>query len=227
MYFLCNLGSINNTIIHECVHWDRHRKAFKLEQLFNQETSCIRCEVVVGAATGISQKSTDFMERQANQLAPRIQMPREPFTVKVKEYITSYMCQLGTKHKIDVMEQVIEMLVVDFGVYRQAAKIRLIEQDFESVIGTFIYVDGHYVRPHSFRKGAIEIYQTYTISNLDAAIQRFANLELREKTSNGDYLFVDNHYVYNAPLYVGQDSNSNLELTGYARSHMDECCLCF
>lgn len=28
-YFLRNLGSYNLTIVHECVHWDRHRKAFK------------------------------------------------------------------------------------------------------------------------------------------------------------------------------------------------------
>ena len=32
-YFLRNLGSVNNTIVHECVHWDQHRKAFELERL--------------------------------------------------------------------------------------------------------------------------------------------------------------------------------------------------
>lgn len=25
-YFLYNLGKVNNTIVHECVHWDLHRK---------------------------------------------------------------------------------------------------------------------------------------------------------------------------------------------------------
>lgn len=33
-YFMRNLGSVNNTIIHECVHWDKHRKAFELERLY-------------------------------------------------------------------------------------------------------------------------------------------------------------------------------------------------
>lgn len=32
-FFLRNLGSVNNTIVHECVHWDKHRKAFELERL--------------------------------------------------------------------------------------------------------------------------------------------------------------------------------------------------
>lgn len=115
----------------------------------------------------------------------------------------------------------------DFGVSRQAVKIRLVELGFEEAVGTLTYVDGHYVKPHGFRKGAIALNQTFTISAQDAAIQRFVNLELREKTQNGDYLFVDNHFVYNAPLYVTPNADGKLELTDYARSHMDECCLAF
>lgn len=115
----------------------------------------------------------------------------------------------------------------DFDVSRQAAKIRLVELGFEEAIGTFNYVDGHYVKPHGFRKGSIKINQTFTLSAQDASVQRFSNLELREKTADGDYLFVDNHYVYNAPFYVGYDADGKLELTDYARAHMDECYLAF
>ena len=46
VYLLRNIGSVNTTIIHECVHWDKHRKAFILEQLYNETASCISCEVV-------------------------------------------------------------------------------------------------------------------------------------------------------------------------------------
>lgn len=63
-------------------------------------------------------------------------------------------------------------------------------------------MDGHYVKPHGFKKGSLKLNQTFTISAQDAAIERFVNLNLREKTENGDYLFVENHFVYNAPLYV-------------------------
>lgn len=34
-FLLRNLGCVNNTIVHECVHWDRHRKAFELERLYD------------------------------------------------------------------------------------------------------------------------------------------------------------------------------------------------
>lgn len=227
MYLLRNLGSVNNTIIHECVHWDKHRKAFALERLFNPDASFISCEVVGGAASPLAKKSTEFMEHQANQLAPRIQMPAEPFRAKAKEYITRFMRETDARHTIDVMETVIRQLESDFGVSKQAAKIRLVELGIEEAVGTFTYLDGHYVKPHSFRKGAIKLNQTFSIGAQDAAVQRFVNPELRKLTENGDYLFIDNHYVYNAPLYVESGADGKLELTGYARAHMDECCLAF
>lgn len=81
-FLLRNLGSRNNTIIHECVHWVEHRKVFELERLFNASATCISCEVVGGAAASVAKKATEMMERQANALAPRIQMPAEPFKAK-------------------------------------------------------------------------------------------------------------------------------------------------
>ncbi|NCB27555.1 MAG: XRE family transcriptional regulator [Bacteroidia bacterium] len=167
------------------------------------------------------------MEHQANQLTPRIQMPAEPFRVKAKEYITHFMRETDARHTIDVMETVIRQLESDFGVSKQAAKIRLVELGIEEAVGTFTYLDGHYVKPHSFRKGAIKLNQTFSIGAQDAAVQRFVNPELRKLTENGDYLFIDNHYVYNAPLYVESGADGKIELTGYARAHMDECCLAF
>ena len=226
-YLLRNLGSVNNTIIHECVHWVEHRKVFELEKLYNASVSCISCEVVGGASASVAKKATELMERQANRLAPRIQMPAEPFTAKAKEHIAWFMRETNARHDNEVMEKVIVALEADFVVSKQAAKIRLVELGFDQAIGTFTYLDGHYVKPHGFRKGALKVNQTFSLSAQDAAVERFVNPELRTLTDSGDYLFIDNHYVYNAPLYVGKDESGRLDLTDYARSHMDECCLAF
>ena len=59
MYLLRNLGSVNNTIVHECVHWVEHRKVFELEKLYNTEASSISCEVAGGASTKVACKSTE------------------------------------------------------------------------------------------------------------------------------------------------------------------------
>ena len=137
------------------------------------------------------------------------------------------MREMGARHEIEVMEAVIQQLATDFVVSRQSVKIRLVELGFEAAIGTFTYIDDHYVKPYSFRKGAIRVDQTFSISAQDAAIQRFINPELRKLTETGDYLFIDNHFVYNTTLYVETDVDGQLDLTAYARSHMDECCLVF
>lgn len=226
-FLLRSLGSYNNTIIHECVHWAKHRKVFELEKLFNDDASCISCEVVGGAASSASKQATEMMERQANQLAPRIQMPAGPFRAKANEYITKFMKETNARHEVDVMEMVITQLETAFGVSKQAAKIRLVELGFESAIGTYTFLDGHYVKPHAFRRGSLKVNQTFSISAQDAGVERFLNQELKELTQSGDYLFIDNHFVYNAPLYVDRHENGQLILTEYARTHMDECCLVF
>lgn len=224
---LRTVGAVNNTIIHECVHWVKHRKVFELERLYNENVSCISCEVVGGAASEIAQKATEQMEKQANWLTPRIQMPEKQFKQHANYLIERAMIENEVSDSIEVLEQVIIELAADFQVSRQAAKIRLVELGVDEAIGTFNYVDGHYVKPHSFARGLLKSNQTFTISGQDAAIERFKNPELREKTATGDYLFVDNHFVYNAPEYVCANSDGELELTQYALTHMDECCLIF
>ena len=227
VFLLRNLGALNNTIIHECVHWDKHRKVFLLEKLYNAAASGISCEVVCGAKAEMARQATEKMEQQANWLTPRIQMPAAPFKARATELIAKFMRETHAAHEIDVMEMVIEQLVVDYQVSKQAAKIRLVELGIESAVGTFTSVDGHYVRPHSYTKGAIQRNQTFTIGDQDAIIQRMVNPALRSLTGDGDYLYVENHFVYNAPLYVERDIGGHLQLTDYARSHMDECCLVF
>lgn len=66
-YFLRNLGAVNNTIVHECVHWDKHRKAFELERLYNSSASKIKCQVA-GGVKDSNRDATDWMEWQANAL---------------------------------------------------------------------------------------------------------------------------------------------------------------
>ena len=36
-FFMRNIGCTHNTIIHECIHWDKHYKFFELQKLINPE----------------------------------------------------------------------------------------------------------------------------------------------------------------------------------------------
>lgn len=69
-------------------------------------------------------------------------MPQTPFRAKANEYIATFLRETDAQYEMDVMEMVIDQLAVDFGVSKQAAKIRLVELGFDGAIGTFNYVDG-------------------------------------------------------------------------------------
>ena len=226
-FFLRGLGSMNNTIIHECVHWDKHRKAFELERLYNSEAKQIKCKVVGGTKDATRWSATEIMEWQANALTPRIQMPYTQTKVKAVELIQQYKHMMQTGDTINVIEAVIDEVAAFFVVSRAAAKIRLIDLGFEEAVGTFTYIDGRYVKPHSFKKGTLQRNQTFSISSSDAAIQSIVNPELSEEIPNGKFLFVDSHFCINHPKYIAVDENGIPSMTDYARLHADECCLIF
>lgn len=226
-FLLRNLGSVNNTIVHECVHWDRHRKAFQLERLYNEKATQIKCEVVGGVRNTGAACSTDWMERQANALAPKILMPMDMFKRKSIERIKHYQKALNKTEIVDVLEPVIMDLSAFYNVSLCAAKIRLVEAGYEEAIGVYTYIDGHYVRPYHFKKGSITRKQTFTIGVRDVAIQRMVNRDFTVLLESGDYIFVENHMCFNSSKYITCDEQGNAILTEYARLHVDECCLVF
>lgn len=224
--FQRNLGAYNNTIVHECVHWEFHKKAFALEQLFNEDASLIKCKVVGGIA-GKSTDETRWMEWQANSLAPKIQMPLVQFKRKASETIRKYRDKLGIFELCELMPYVIEDLATFFMVSRMAAKIRMIDAGYEEATGAFTYIDGHYVMPFAYKKGSLQPNQTYSISVQDAAILSVSNPTLRDNIRDGSYIYVDSHFVLNHPRYLFYDPDGNVQMTDYARYHAELCCLAF
>ena len=226
-FLLRNLGSVNNTIVHECVHWDQHRKAFELERLYNRDATQIKCLVIGGSKGSSDRTAADWMEWQANALAPRIQMPIGAFKTKAAEFIRKYQREMKAAHIVDVMEAVIDALAAFFVVSRHAAKMRMVDAGYEEAIGAFTFIDGHYVRPHAFKKGSLQKDQTYCISADDAQIIAFSDMRLADQSQKGSYIYVDSHMCLNDPKYVTRDENNVVQMTDYGRLHVDECCLVF
>ena len=226
-FFLRNVGSVNNTIVHECVHWDKHRKAFELERLYNENAAQIKCQVVGGIKDGKTRTATDWMEWQANTLAPRIQMPYRQAKIKAAELIRKYKNILRTDELVDIIQPVIDEMATFFCVSRLAAKIRMADLGYEEALGAFTYIDGHYVKPHAFKRGALKRNQTFSIGERDAIVESTMNPALREKIRSGRYVFADSHFCINHPKYIEYDEDGTAGLTDYARHHADECCLVF
>jgi len=226
--FLICLGALNNTIVHECVHWVFHKKAFALARLYNKDLTNISCKVTGGIVGNANEKNAvDWMEWQANALAPRIQMPLTTLKKRVDSIIKQYRSRFENFAMLDFIEPIIEELVITFGVSRLAAKIRLLDIGYDEAIGAFTYIDGHYVKAHKAKKGFLKPNQTFSIDAATAGILCITNLQLKADVEQGVFQYVDSHMVLNHSLYVEIGPDGNTQLTYYARSHMDECCLVF
>jgi hypothetical protein len=229
IFFLRSLGSWNNTIIHECVHWLKHRKHIELKRAAGDHASRISCQVTEMPPETKKRKrnDTEWMEWHANALAPRILMPRQPFKEKAEELISWHMKNSGTERLSDILPAVIMELSQFFEVSILSIRIRLMDVGYSEAVGALEYVDGQYVPTHSFASGAIGERQTFTVPMKEGLIQYAANPAFKAVIDNGDFVYIDGHYVINAPKYVVSNSFGIIEMTDYALANMDECCLSF
>lgn len=226
-FFMRNVGCVNNTIVHECVHWDRHSLFFELEKIFNPTAKVITCKVKEGKKTGNNGSPYDWMEWQANHLAPRILMPAKTTKEKIEELIGKNRKLLPNGTTADILESVIFELSGFFGVSIISAKIRMLDLGYKEAEGVYTYVDNHYILNYSFEQSALERGQTYTIGVQDLLIEYATNLKFRELVDSGSYIFVENHFCINESKYVKFNDLGVPALTDYARQYIDECCFIF
>lgn len=228
VYFMYNIGTANNTIIHECVHWDRHRRPFELQKLLTGDCNHISCEIVE-AYDGISQDASalKWMEWQANQLAPRILMPTE-MTKKVYHDALRDIYTANPRRRFgEIMEEAVGHLANFFQVSLLAAKIRLMELGYDIMQGTYVYCDGKYLPPFSFKKGTLEKNQTFIIDEKNAWYVLFMDPELRELYCDGKIVYANSMVCLNTPKYIELNESDMPILTAYALDHVDECCFIF
>lgn len=226
-------GSINNAIIHECIHWVYHRYAIELRRINDSSITNIRCLIDFKSSLN---DDNSIMERQARGIAPKVLLPKKQFILKAKEYIETnqnFRIHLLKKYyntkiielyddPIYSMDLVIDDLSQIFGVSKLAAKIRLSELGFNDAKGSLIYLDEHYVPCHKSFSDFLDLHETYAISS-----KQFSNLVQKSKVlnilyNNGKFIFVDNFFCINHPKFI-----YDKHLTPYARTHMDECYMVF
>jgi hypothetical protein len=167
------------------------------------------------------------MEWQANGIAPRILMPKSTTVQKIEELIGKHEVLLGKDNRLAVMEGVLFELADFFGVSRMAAKFRMIDLGYRDVEGVAMYVDDHYISSYAFAADSKNRSQTFSISLIDSFFEYFSNENFRNLINSGNFTYVDGHYVINDPKYVVRSPFGGLDLTDYAKLHVDECCLRF
>lgn len=134
-YLKRNLGSKHNTIAHECVHWVYHRR-YHLEaaKIDPSKATAYRCPVVPKSEEfKETWTDEDWMEWQANSIAPRILMPKQTVGTafqmildrsKKNAFVSAGLTSKG--------KYVIEQFAGFFQVSKQSAAIRLQELGYLS-----------------------------------------------------------------------------------------------
>lgn len=222
---LFSLGCQSFTIAHELIHFYLHRKAFSFAQLFNQSLSHIQCHVN-GNLLGVAYESrNNWMEIQANGIAPCLLMPKSVVAKRVGE-LEKYYKEKGIS-LLEYSEKIVKVIAKEFDVSIYTAKKRLYDLGYKFVEGTFNWVDGHYVRAYICSDGTTEEDETYTVSVNDFCDKIFDNSVISILISQGKFAFVENHLCIDKPQYIETNSYGESQLTDYARAHIEECCVKF
>ena len=224
VYFLRNVGSYNNTVIHECVHWYLHRKFFELDSLYNKQSRLISCRVDEGSSSDKHRTSYDWMEWQANALAPRILMPYAQAKSKAAEFFSR---NAQTCSGTDIIVETIVDMAEFFQVSKMAAKIRMLDLGYREAAGVFNYVNDAYAPPYAFKHTGLSDKQTFVI-DLQSLLSLYAtNTDFRKQLATGSYIYLDSVVCINNPKYVTVNADGCWQLTSYALQNMHECCLVF
>ncbi len=220
--YLRSYGSRNMTVAHECLHSYLHRPAFEFAKMINNDIHFIQCQVE-GVFSGEKNKSiTEWMEIQANGLAPCVLMPAE----MVRQYLKSIIPFYKSAHGGTVLSwinDVVQAVADEFEVTIYAARKRLIDLGYNFAIGAFNWIDGAYVRPYSFKKGFLNSNETFTVNPLDIYDKTINTPAVLPYIMEGSLQFVENHLCVNSDKYIEKDSSGKSILTDYALCNMDEC----
>ena len=228
VYYERTLGTVNFTVAHECFHWYRHQPYHALMKMLGANDKLgkiIQCSIGSNAKDSEKWKAMDWMEWQANGVAPHILMPTNTAKIKISELVEKYHIHFDGTDGYQI-EEMISELADFYGLSKQAVKMRIREMGYAKIDGAFTYVNGQYVTPFSFDASALSDNQSFTISSADLFKVYCLNKDFRKAIDTGRFVYIEGHVCLDNEKYIVR-SDGQIKLTQYALSHIDECCFAF
>ncbi|HFZ6320591.1 TPA: XRE family transcriptional regulator [Streptococcus agalactiae] len=224
--FKRNVGSYNNTVIHECVHWELHKVFHEVKMVLDKDHSQVSSWTEENLADSSMWTSLDWMEWQANGIALRILMPKVQTRIKIRELFQTLTLVNPDISRSELVQEVVDNLATFFEVSRQAAKIRMIDLGFKEANGVYNYLDDRYMHNFAFELEAFDKGSSYTITSNDLCFEYCFNESFRQIIDRNMFIYVDNHLCLKDKKFIYMTKDGPI-MTDYAYEHMDECCLIF
>lgn len=221
-----NVGSFNNTVIHECVHWELHKVFHEVRMILDNRHSVSSSWTEENQADSSMWSPLDWMEWHANGIAPRILMPKVQTKIKIRELFRTLTLVNPDISRSELVREVVDELAEFFNVSKQAAKIRMIDLGFKEANGVYNYLDDRYMHNFAFELEAFDNGSSYTITSNDLCFEYCFNESFRKIIDGNKFLYIDNHLCLKDKKYISMTKDGPV-MTDYAYEHMDECCLLF
>ncbi len=129
------------------------------------------------------------------------------------------------------MEETILAVAKKFGVSKFAAKTRAIQLGYDDADGAFLYVNGRHFFPLSFKRGSLSKNETFIIDLESLERQLTHDATLAALLESELFVYAGCTFCINDPKYVDSEEDPygiiEYQLTEYAKSHLDECCIKF
>ena len=223
IFFMRSLGSINNTIIHECLHWYLHKPFIALQNLFMNKTN-ISCTVEESKKRDKDKNPYEWLEWQCSHITPRILMPKKWVASLVEEKYKEYGYKEGNANNPSIVVKVIEDLAYHFDVSKLSAKIRMLDLGYKEAEGVLNYVDDRYLNNFDSKNLDFRRGETFIISDTAALKLYESNITLRRLIDDRKLIYLENKICINSPKYIATNEDE-MWLTEYARKHPEECCI--
>ena len=149
VYYERTLGTVNFTIAHECFHWYRHQPYHALMKMLGANDELgknIKCAIGINGRDNDKWKPIDWMEWQANGVAPHILMSTSTAKKKINQLLEKYQIRFDGSDGYQ-LEELISELAEFYGLSKQVVKMRMCEIGYTQIDGALTYVNGKYITP--------------------------------------------------------------------------------
>ena len=235
--------AIREAILHECVHAEEHWLYLTFQRMYHDQITYVamtdrniraayaddiyapgeeESRALTWPAPGNAHTLTelDWAELQTRMITARLQMPEAAARAMIAE---TYELQKSIYwRRSTACEKTIPEVAAYFGVSAETARQRMIDLGYRDARWVLHQVDGRTLRPYTTSDGAYIEGTTYDIGlpRVNEIYER--DPRFRRVMDEYPIVWVEGHLCLNDAKYV-RDSGSGLELTDYARIHIEEC----
>ena len=218
-------------IYHECFHSENHAMFFRLQKMIQTDVTRLKRKQIKCRRDRLPTDVVAILEYQAMRGAYALMLPRSVIKTEVTNKILEIQHEAretrSYMHSGIAYEEVIRYLSVLYHVPAWRVKRRLLQYGHLAAKGAHNYVDGKYIAPFAFSiSPETRLKDTYVIDRKNTHILYNKDKKFRKLMQSGDYVFVDGHICANSPQFIKVE-DGEVQLTLWARAHVDECCLRF